>query len=285
MKLLRKIAIYTVITFGFLLYQSSSYANDSKKDMYERQEQFIELSDNQVNLYAKNIYFSNRSGLQYPSSSVGSGVSGVLAAYWGRIGEIHALNCRIGGYYSTVAYQRFCIPHTTTNAPNTTTNITSTTHTAAPQSDEAFTQTIQQAIDTATLAPAGLHIQPNQFILTNTPTLAYTTHPTQTLTLTTLNQPTTITLTATHYTYNWGDNTPPTHTTTPGTPWPNKTIQHTYTHPNPHTTITLHTTWQATTTNPHTGHTITIPNTAHTTETTPPTPTKHTHTNTTNHTH
>ena len=139
---------------------------------------------------------------------------------------------------------------------------------------------------------AGLHKRPDGVSYTNKhiPTLVAATHPTQTHVINLLGRDITITLTATSYTWNWGDDTPDLTTTSPGVPWhkgmkPNTDpalIRHYYTPPNgwrsrfdgPYPdatrTITLTTTWAGTATNPFTGETQTINGLVTTTETTGP---------------
>ena len=141
---------------------------------------------------------------------------------------------------------------------------------------------------------AGLHKRPEGVSYTNKyiPTLVAATHPTQTHTVTLLGHDITVTLTATSYTWSWGDGTPDLTTTSPGMPWqegmdPNTDpalIRHYYKAPNgwksfldgpyPYATrtITLTTTWAGTATNPFTGDTQTINGLVITTETTGPFP-------------
>ena len=141
---------------------------------------------------------------------------------------------------------------------------------------------------------AGLHKRPEGVSYTNKhiPTLVAATHPTQTHTVTLLGHDITVTLTATSYTWSWGDGTPDLTTTSPGMPWqegmdPNTDpalIRHYYKAPDgwksfldgpyPYATrtITLTTTWAGTATNPFTGDTQTINGLVTTTETTGPFP-------------
>ena len=141
---------------------------------------------------------------------------------------------------------------------------------------------------------AGLHKRPEGVSYTNKyiPTLVAATHPTQTHTVTLLGDDITVTLTATSYTWSWGDGTPDLTTTSPGMPWqegmdPNTDpalIRHYYKAPNgwksfldgPYPsatrTITLTTTWAGTATNPFTGDTQTINGLVTSTETTGPFP-------------
>ena len=141
---------------------------------------------------------------------------------------------------------------------------------------------------------AGLHKRPEGVSYTNKyiPTLVAATNPTQAHTVTLLGHDITVTLTATSYTWSWGDGTPDLTTTSPGMPWqegmdPNTDpalIRHYYKAPNgwksfldgPYPsatrTITLTTTWAGTATNPFTGDTQTINGLVTTTETTGPFP-------------
>ena len=141
---------------------------------------------------------------------------------------------------------------------------------------------------------AGLHKRPEGVSYTNKyiPTLVAATHPTQAHTVTLLGHDITVTLTATSYTWSWGDGTPDLTTTSPGTPWqegmdPNTDpalIRHYYKapdgwksfldgpYPSATRTITLTTTWAGTATNPFTGDTQTINGLVTTTETTGPFP-------------
>ena len=141
---------------------------------------------------------------------------------------------------------------------------------------------------------AGLHKRPEGVSYTNKyiPTLVAATHPTQAHTVTLLGHDITVTLTATSYTWSWGDGTPDLTTTSPGMPWqegmdPNTDpalLRHYYKAPNgwksfldgPYPsatrTITLTTTWAGTATNPFTGDTQTINGLVTTTETTGPFP-------------
>ncbi len=141
---------------------------------------------------------------------------------------------------------------------------------------------------------AGLHKRPEGVSYTNKyiPTLVAATHPTQNHTVTLLGHDINVTLTATSYTWSWGDGTPDLTTTSPGTPWqegmdPNTDpalIRHYYKapdgwksfldgpYPSATRTITLTTTWAGTATNPFTGDTQTINGLVTTTETTGPFP-------------
>ena len=151
-----------------------------------------------------------------------------------------------------------------------------------PKTDEAvWTPTTREilyyAATTIHADGAGLHKRPEGVSYTNKyiPTLVAATHPTQAHTVTLLGHDITVTLTATSYTWSWGDGTPDLTTTSPGMPWqegmdPNTDpalIRHYYKAPNgwksfldgpyPYATrtITLTTTWAGTATNPFTGDT------------------------------
>ena len=139
---------------------------------------------------------------------------------------------------------------------------------------------------------AGLRKRPEGVSYTNRriPTLVNVTHPTQTHTVTLLGRDVTVTLTAQEYTWDWGDDTPNTVTSSPGAAWeegmdPNTDptlIRHYYKapggwksfldgpYPQATRTITLTTTWAGTATNPFTGDTQTINGLVTTTETTDP---------------
>ena len=139
---------------------------------------------------------------------------------------------------------------------------------------------------------AGLRKRPEGVSYTNRriPTLVNVTHPTQTHTVRLLGRDVTVTLTAQEYTWDWGDDTPGTVTSSPGAAWvtgmdPNTDpalIRHYYKapggwksfldgpYPRATRTITLTTTWAGTATNPFTGDTQTINGLVTTTETTDP---------------
>ena len=121
---------------------------------------------------------------------------------------------------------------------------------------------------------AGLYKRPADVSYTNKhiPTLVAATHPTQTHVINLLGHDITVTLTATSYTWSWGDGTPDVTTTSLGMPWqegvdPNTDpalVRHYYKapigwksfldgpYPSATRTITLTTTWAGTATNPFT---------------------------------
>ena len=139
---------------------------------------------------------------------------------------------------------------------------------------------------------AGLRKRPEGVSYTNRriPTLVHVPHPNQTHTVRLLGRDVTVTLTAQEYTWDWGDDTPNTVTSSPGAAWeegmdPNTDptlIRHYYTapggwksfldgpYPKASRTITLTTTWAGTATNPFTGDTQTINGLVTTKETTGP---------------
>ena len=141
---------------------------------------------------------------------------------------------------------------------------------------------------------AGLYKRPADVSYTNKhiPTLVAATHPTQTHVINLLGHDITVTLTATSYTWSWGDGTPDVTTTSLGMPWqegvdPNTDpalVRHYYKapigwksfldgpYPSATRTITLTTTWAGTATNPFTGDTQTINGLVTITETTGPFP-------------
>ena len=141
---------------------------------------------------------------------------------------------------------------------------------------------------------AGLYKRPADVSYTNKhiPTLVAATHPTQTHVINLLGHDITVTLTATSYTWSWGDGTPDVTTTSLGMPWqegvdPNTDpalVRHYYKapigwksfldgpYPSATRTITLTATWAGTATNPFTGETQTINGLVTITETTGPFP-------------
>lgn len=153
--------------------------------------------------------------------------------------------------------------------------LTATTPDTPPPDDPAFqppttADIIFQGLASTPIHPAGLTIQPTTRTYVSVPTLAHATTPHQHLTVTILGRTVPIDVNAQTYTFDFGDNTPPLTTTTPGAPYPDTTNHHTYLHPAPAVTITLTTTWSATATNPFTGQTLTINGIITTREQSPP---------------
>jgi hypothetical protein len=92
------------------------------------------------------------------------------------------------------------------------------------------------------LAPSVLNIQPARpQVLVNMPTIVYTEPTTQTFTTTLLGFPVEVEATPTSFTWDFGDDTDPITTTSPGHPYPDHDIAQPYTHPGTYT-ITLTTT-------------------------------------------
>ena len=143
---------------------------------------------------------------------------------------------------------------------------------------------VRTALSRVPVSGAGLSWQPRKKSYTNAgvPTIVYAATPAQTHTTALFGREVTITLTASHYSYDFGDGTPPLVTTRAGEPWRrgNKEARLTHhyeqtTHGGERRTITLTTTWDATTTNPFTGQTLTLPAVVTTTEKSDPFPVSH----------
>lgn len=82
------------------------------------------------------------------------------------------------------------------------------------------------------LAPPGLRLQPaGGEVLINVPTITIATAPEQHLTTTLLTYPIEVRATASSYTWTYGDGTDPVTTTSPGHPYPDHDVHHTYTRP------------------------------------------------------
>ena len=151
----------------------------------------------------------------------------------------------------------------------------------APPSTEAIVRT---ALARVPVSGAGLSWQPRKKSYTNAgvPTIVYAATPSQTHTTALFGHEVSITLTASQYSYDFGDSTPPLVTSRAGEPWRrgNKEARLTHhyeqvTRGNERRTITLTTTWDATTTNPFTGQTLTLPSIITTTEQSTPFPVSH----------
>ena len=150
-----------------------------------------------------------------------------------------------------------------------------------PPSTETIVRT---ALARVAVSGAGLSWQPRNKSYTNTgvPTIVYAATPTQTHTTALFGHEVSITLTASQYSYDFGDSTPPLVTSRAGEPWRrgNKEARLTHhyeqvTRGGERRTITLTTTWDATTTNPFTGQTLTLPSIITTTEQSTPFPVSH----------
>ena len=150
-----------------------------------------------------------------------------------------------------------------------------------PPSTETIVRT---ALARVAVSGAGLSWQPRNKSYTNAgvPTIVYAATPTQTHTTALFGHEVSITLTASQYSYDFGDSTPPLVTARAGEPWRrgNKEARLTHhyeqvTRGGERRTITLTTTWDATTTNPFTGQTLTLPSIITTTERSTPFPVSH----------
>ena len=151
----------------------------------------------------------------------------------------------------------------------------------APPSTETIVRT---ALARVAVSGAGLSWQPRNKSYTNVgvPTIVYAASPTQSHTTALFGREVSITLTASRYSYDFGDSTPPLVTTRAGEPWRRGNKEARLTHHYEETTsggerrtITLTTTWDATTTNPFTGQTLTLPSIITTTEQSSPFPVSH----------
>ena len=150
-----------------------------------------------------------------------------------------------------------------------------------PPSTETIVRT---ALARVPVSGAGLSWQPRKKSYTNVgvPTIVYATAPTQSHTTSLFGREVSITLTASQYSYDFGDGTAPLVTSRAGEPWRrgNKEARLTHhyeqvTRGDERRTITLTTTWDATTTNPFTGQTLTLPSIITTTEQSTPFPVSH----------
>ena len=142
----------------------------------------------------------------------------------------------------------------------------------APPSTETIVRT---ALARVPVSGAGLSWQPRKKSYTNAgvPTIVYAASPTQSHATSLFGHEVSITLTASQYSYDFGDGTAPLVTSRAGEPWRrgNKEARLTHhyeqvTRGDERRTITLTTTWDATTTNPFTGQTLTLPSIITTTE-------------------
>ena len=151
----------------------------------------------------------------------------------------------------------------------------------APPSTETIVRT---ALARVPVLGAGLSWQPRKKSYTNVgvPTIVYAATPSQTHTTALFGHEVSITLTASRYSYDFGDGTAPLVTARAGEPWRRGNKEARLTHHYEETTrrgerrtITLTTTWDATTTNPFTGQTLTLPAVVTTTERSDPFPVSH----------
>ena len=150
-----------------------------------------------------------------------------------------------------------------------------------PPSTEELVRT---ALARVPVSGAGLSWQPRNKSYTNpgVPTIVYAATPSQTHTASLFGREVVITLTASRFSYDFGDSTLPLVTSRAGEGWRrgNKEARLTHhyeevTRGDERRTITLTTTWDATTTNPFTGQTLTLPAVVTTTERSDPFPVSH----------
>ena len=143
---------------------------------------------------------------------------------------------------------------------------------------------MRTALARVPVSGAGLLWQPREKSYTNAgvPTIVYAATPSQTHTASLFGREVVITLTASQYSYDFGDGTAPLVTSRAGEPWRRGNKEARLTHHYEETTsggerrvITLTTTWDATTTNPFTGQTLTLPSIITTTERSDPFPVSH----------
>ena len=155
----------------------------------------------------------------------------------------------------------------------------------AGEGEAPSTETIvRTALARVPVSGAGLSWQPRNKSYTNVgvPTIVYAASPTQSHTTSLFGREVVITLTASQYSYDFGDSTPPLVTARAGEPWRRGNKEARLTHHYEQVTrggerrvITLTTTWDATTTNPFTGETLTLPAIVTTTERSDPFPVSH----------
>ena len=143
---------------------------------------------------------------------------------------------------------------------------------------------VRTALARVPVSGAGLSWQPRKKSYTNVgvPTIVYAASPTQSHTASLFGREVVITLTASRYSYDFGDSTPPLVTARAGEPWRRGNKEARLTHHYEEVTrggerrvIALTTTWDATTTNPFTGETLTLPAVVATTERSDPFPVSH----------
>ncbi len=127
---------------------------------------------------------------------------------------------------------------------------------AQPTTDEI----IEQFMTTVRARGSGLVVQPERIAFTGIPTLAHASSPTQVLSTRVFNETVEISLTATQFSFDFGDKSPPVTSPVPGAPWPDQTISHSFSLPAKQRHVTLTTTWSGEITNPFTGEHRVIPN-------------------------
>lgn len=130
---------------------------------------------------------------------------------------------------------------------------------------------LHSAVAIARVDGAGLVVEPNRgWVYKDVPTLAHATHQQLTTSVSLFDLTIPVQFTATDYTFDFHSGNPPIHTSAPGAPYPDMSIQTVYTAETPHAHVTLTTLWDATVTHPTTGDTLTIPAALRTIENSPP---------------
>ena len=177
------------------------------------------------------------------------------------------------------------VPGTAPTTPETAEEGEPADEGGAGEGEAPSTETIvRTALARVPVSGAGLSWQPRKKSYTNVgvPTIVYAATPSQTHTTALFGHEVSITLTASRYSYDFGDSTPPLVTTRAGEPWRRGNKEARLTHHYEETTsgeerrvIALTTTWDATTTNPFTGETLTLPAVVTTTERSDPFPVSH----------
>ena len=177
------------------------------------------------------------------------------------------------------------VPGTAPTTPETADEGEPADDSSGGEGEAPSTETIvRTALARVPVSGAGLSWQPRKKSYTNVgvPTIVYAASPAQSHTASLFGREVVITLTASRYSYDFGDSTPPLVTTRAGEPWRRGNKEARLTHHYEETTsgderrvITLTTTWNATTTNPFTGETLTLPAVVTTTERSDPFPVSH----------
>ena len=177
------------------------------------------------------------------------------------------------------------VPGTAPTTPETPNEEPADEEGGAGEGEPPSTETIvRTALARVPVSGAGLSWQPRNKSYTNAgvPTIVYAATPSQTHTASLFGREVVITLTASQYSYDFGDGTAPLVTSRAGEPWRRGNKEARLTHHYEETTrrgerrtITLTTTWDATTTNPFTGETLTLPAVVTTTEQSTPFPVSH----------
>ena len=257
-----------VVSLAWIVFSPSvAYANDGITLNVWGQGDEISAEGN-VRHYQATPVPDSTSAVQGPVFVVGDGIEvGVSSAdEWNRALEeclAHAANgpillqqCRI-----ILGLEH---PQTSeTPDPDTATSTAPSVESLSPR------QIINYAHAQHTINGAGLAWQPKTNALVGLPTLVHVTSPTQNATLSLFGQSISIALEASHFSYDFGDNTPTLETTDPSAPYPVQTLNHVYTETSPGRIITLTTTWNATITYPS-GRSVYLANALTSTESSTP---------------